>query len=212
MLGIKFARLIEKHSESLGKTLVDKLRNSGRTDSFRSISEHELLHDVQVLYRNLSDWLMTRTEFDIQEYYTKVGMRRAEQGRPNQPVCMGAGAGQGTVVAVYAAGGDGRRRAGVGERTGVRAGARTILRSRSVLRSGGLHTRQEKYCGSLICAIPAGRAEPICAAAARVGEAGVPVLLHRKNQKCGRRLPHSRNVMLFAGLAVAFFHSRKSSP
>ena len=82
MLGIKFARLIEKHSESLGKTLVDKLRNSGRTDSFRSISEHELLHDVQVLYRNLSDWLMTRTEFDIQEYYTKVGMRRAEQGVP----------------------------------------------------------------------------------------------------------------------------------
>ncbi len=82
MLGIKFARLIEKHSESLAKTLVDKLRNSGRTDSFRSISEHELLHDVQVLYRNLSDWLMTRTEFDIQEYYTKVGMRRAQQGVP----------------------------------------------------------------------------------------------------------------------------------
>ena len=82
MLGIKFARLIEKHSESLGKTLVDKLRNSGRTDSFRSISEHELLHDVQVLYHNLSDWLMTRTEFDIQEYYTKVGIRRAQQGVP----------------------------------------------------------------------------------------------------------------------------------
>jgi len=82
MLRIKFARLIEKHSESLGKTLVDKLRNSGRTDSFRSISEHELLHDVQVLYHNLSDRLMTRTEFDIQEYYTNVGMRRAQQGVP----------------------------------------------------------------------------------------------------------------------------------
>ena len=64
------------------KRLVDKLRNSGRTDSFRSISEHELLHDVQVLYRNLSDWLMTRTELDIQQYYTKIGMRRAEQDVP----------------------------------------------------------------------------------------------------------------------------------
>ncbi len=82
MLGIKFARLIEKHSEALGKLLVDKLRNSGRTDSFRAIAEHELLHDIQVLYRNLSDWLMTRTELDIQQYYTKIGIRRAEQGVP----------------------------------------------------------------------------------------------------------------------------------
>jgi hypothetical protein len=82
MLGIKFARLIEKHSEMLGKALVDKLRNSGRSDSFRSISEHELLHDIQVLYRNLSDWLMTRTELDIKQYYTKLGIRRAEQGVP----------------------------------------------------------------------------------------------------------------------------------
>jgi hypothetical protein len=82
MLGIKFARLIEKHSESLGKALVDKLRTSNRTDSYRSIPEHELLHDIQVLYRNLSDWLMTRTELDVKQYYTKIGTLRAEQGVP----------------------------------------------------------------------------------------------------------------------------------
>ena len=82
MLGIKFARLVEKHCETLGKTLVNKLRSSGRTDAFRSIPEHELLHDVQVLYRNLSDWLMTRTELDVQQYYTMIGMRRAEQRVP----------------------------------------------------------------------------------------------------------------------------------
>ena len=82
MLGIKFARLIEKHSESLGKALVDKLRSSSRTDSYRSISEHELLHDIQVLYHNLSDWLMVRTELDVKQYYTKMGLFRAEQGVP----------------------------------------------------------------------------------------------------------------------------------
>jgi hypothetical protein len=82
MLGIKFARLIEKHSESLGKALVDKLRSSSRTDSYRSISEHELLHDIQVLYHNLSDWLMVRTELDVKQYYTKMGIFRAEQGVP----------------------------------------------------------------------------------------------------------------------------------
>ena len=82
MLGMKFARLIEKHCDTLGKALVEKLRTSSRTDSYRLIPEHELLHDVQILYRNLSDWLMSRTELDIQQYYMRMGVRRAEQGVP----------------------------------------------------------------------------------------------------------------------------------
>ena len=82
MLGIKFARLIENNSELLGKGLVQMLRASGRTDAYRLIPEHELLHEVQVLYRNLSEWLLTRTELDVQQYYTRIGMRRAEQGVP----------------------------------------------------------------------------------------------------------------------------------
>jgi hypothetical protein len=82
MLGIKFARLIEDNCELLGKGLVHKLRVSGRTDAYRSIPEHELVHDVQVLYRNISDWLVTRTELDVQQYYNQIGMRRAEQQVP----------------------------------------------------------------------------------------------------------------------------------
>jgi hypothetical protein len=82
MLGIKFARLIEYNSELLGKGLVQMLRVSGRTDAYRLIPEHELMHEVQVLYRNLSEWLVTRTELDVQQYYTRIGQRRAEQGVP----------------------------------------------------------------------------------------------------------------------------------
>ncbi len=82
MLGIKFARLIEKHCDSLGEVLVHELRHSGRTDSYRVLSEHELLHDVQVLYRNLTDWLMTRTALDVKQYYTELGTRRADHGVP----------------------------------------------------------------------------------------------------------------------------------
>jgi len=82
MLGIKFARLIENNCELLGEGLVQKLKASGRTDAYRSIPEHELMHDVQVLYRNISEWLVTRTELDVQHYYNRIGMRRAEQGVP----------------------------------------------------------------------------------------------------------------------------------
>jgi hypothetical protein len=82
MLGIKFARLIEYNSELLGKGLVQMLRVSGRTDAYRLIPEHELMHEVQVLYRNLSEWLVARTELDVQQYYTRIGPRRAEQGVP----------------------------------------------------------------------------------------------------------------------------------
>ncbi|MGA2991744.1 MAG: histidine kinase N-terminal domain-containing protein [Candidatus Korobacteraceae bacterium] len=82
MLGIKFARLIEYNSELLGKGLVQMLRVSGRTDAYRLIPEHELMHEVQVLYRNLSEWLVARTELDVQQYYTRIGQRRAEQGVP----------------------------------------------------------------------------------------------------------------------------------
>lgn len=82
MLGMKFGRLIEKHSEQLAKGLVRKLRTSERTFAFRAIPEHELGHDVHVLYQNLNDWLMTRTEMDVQQHYTQVGMRRARTGIP----------------------------------------------------------------------------------------------------------------------------------
>ncbi len=82
MLGVKFIHLIENNSELLGKGLVQMLKVSGRTDAYRVIPEHELLHEAQVLYRNLNEWLANRTELDVQQYYTQMGMRRAEQGVP----------------------------------------------------------------------------------------------------------------------------------
>lgn len=82
MLGTKFARLVEKHCDSLSKGLVQKLRTSERTFAFRVVPEHELTHDAQVLYRNLTDWLITRTELDVQQRYMQIGARRAQQGIP----------------------------------------------------------------------------------------------------------------------------------
>lgn len=82
MLGSKFARLIEKHRESLSKGLVQKLMTSERTFTFRLVPEHELIHDAQVLYSNLTDWLITRTELDVQQRYMQIGARRAHQGIP----------------------------------------------------------------------------------------------------------------------------------
>ena len=82
MLGLKFARLIEKHSQRLGEGLAHKLRTSERTEGFRIIPEEELARDIVRLYANLADWIGMRTEQDVEKRYREIGRRRAEQGIP----------------------------------------------------------------------------------------------------------------------------------
>ncbi len=82
MLGTRMVRLIEKHAESLVQGLVQKLRNSGRTTAFRNIPPEELKHASMDVYTNLGDWLLTKTESDIEVRYSELGRRRHAQGIP----------------------------------------------------------------------------------------------------------------------------------
>jgi len=82
MIGLKFARLIEKHSQRLSEGLARKLRTSERTEGFRRIPEQELAHDIGRLYANLADWIGMRTEEDVEKRYRELGRHRAEQGIP----------------------------------------------------------------------------------------------------------------------------------
>jgi len=79
MVGSKFTKLVEKHSEELSRELVLKLQSSSRTKSFHDIPMEELKLDVDVLYRNLGDWLLYRTEADVKARYGDIGRRRAQQ-------------------------------------------------------------------------------------------------------------------------------------
>jgi hypothetical protein len=80
MLGSRLVSLIERHSDKLTQGLVDKLYNCSRTADCRKISPEELAEGAHDIYRNLSDWLLTKTESDVELRYTAIGARRAGQG------------------------------------------------------------------------------------------------------------------------------------
>ncbi len=82
MIGGHLVRLIERHSDELAEGLKKKLRNSDRTTEFRRISEEELTKGAREIFENLGDWLLTKTESDIEVRYTQLGARRAAQGVP----------------------------------------------------------------------------------------------------------------------------------
>ncbi len=79
MLGSKFTQLVEKHSDELSRQLALKLHASPRTQSFHKLPLSDLEKDINVLYRNLGDWLLHRTEDEIQARYKEIGRRRAAQ-------------------------------------------------------------------------------------------------------------------------------------
>jgi len=82
MIALRLVRLIEANSDKLSKGLLDKVLSSERADGFRGINRKELECAAQEIYQHLSDWLLTKTESDIELRYTQIGERRAAQGIP----------------------------------------------------------------------------------------------------------------------------------
>jgi len=80
MLALRLVRLIESHSDQLANGLMDKILSSERTSDYRRLERSELHRAVRDIYQHLSDWLLTKTESDIELRYTQIGLRRAEEG------------------------------------------------------------------------------------------------------------------------------------
>lgn len=80
MIALRLVRLIETHSEELAEGLTQKLLSSDRTRDLRKVPANELHHRCHEIYRNLSEWLLNKTEQDIEVVYKKLGARRASQG------------------------------------------------------------------------------------------------------------------------------------
>ncbi len=89
MLGSRLVGLIERHSNELAEGLVKKLCTSSRTPDFREIPREELAKGAREIYSNLSDWLLTKTESDIELRYTAIAERRATQGIALQQFVLG---------------------------------------------------------------------------------------------------------------------------
>jgi hypothetical protein len=80
MLAMRLVRLIESHSEQLSRDLSEKVWNSPRCSDLRKVPANELEARTREIYRNLSDWLMGKTEADVEHRYIELGATRAQQG------------------------------------------------------------------------------------------------------------------------------------
>lgn len=87
MIALRLVRLIESHSEELSENLLHKLERSSRTADLRKVPSHEIRERGHEIYRNLSDWLLTKTSEDIERVYVPLGRRRAEQGVTMSALC-----------------------------------------------------------------------------------------------------------------------------
>ncbi len=80
MLSLNLVRLIEQHSIQLARGLCEKLRLSEKTADFLRVPDEELEAAAFQIYRHLGEWLLTKTETDIEIRFKEIGARRALQG------------------------------------------------------------------------------------------------------------------------------------
>ena len=80
MLGIRLVRLIEEHSAELARGLSEKVRESERTSDFRKLPMEETRLAAADVYRNLGEWLLQKTDRDIEARFRAVAARRSAEG------------------------------------------------------------------------------------------------------------------------------------
>ncbi len=80
MLSLNLVHLIERHSDQLAHGLCEKLRLSDKTSDFQRVPGEELEAAAFQVYRHLGEWLLTKTEADIEVRFKEIGARRAAQG------------------------------------------------------------------------------------------------------------------------------------
>ena len=82
MLAYRLVRLIETHSDALAGGLLHKVQTSDLTLDYRNVPAEELKQRVYEIYRHLGDWLLGKSESDVQTRYLEIGIRRAQQRVP----------------------------------------------------------------------------------------------------------------------------------
>ena len=82
LLAYRLVKLIETHSDGLARSLHDRYRNDKKCSAYTNVSDAELTSKVYEVYRHLGEWLLGKTEADIESRYLEVGAQRAAQGVP----------------------------------------------------------------------------------------------------------------------------------
>jgi hypothetical protein len=82
LLAYRLVRLIETHSDQLAEGVLERLKTCPKTSSFRDVPAEEFKQRVHEIYTALGEWLLGKTESEIERRYTEIGQRRAAQGVP----------------------------------------------------------------------------------------------------------------------------------
>ncbi len=81
VLGWRLVRLIEQHADPLAKGLWERLQSSPRTSDYvKRVPPEELESRVGEIYQHLGEWLLKKTEADVERRYVAIGERRYAQG------------------------------------------------------------------------------------------------------------------------------------
>jgi hypothetical protein len=80
MITLRLAQLVEAHSEEITRKLIRAIRRSPRTAGMQKISELELRTATIAVFQHLREWLLTKTDADIEVRYRWLGEHWASQG------------------------------------------------------------------------------------------------------------------------------------
>ena len=86
LLAYRLVRLIETHSHGLARSLHELYRNDKKCSGYANVTDEELTATVYEVYRHLGEWLLGKTEADVEARYLAIGAKRAEQGVPASQV------------------------------------------------------------------------------------------------------------------------------
>jgi len=89
MIAVRLVRLIEQHSDELTETLLERFQSSPRTSDLGKVPAHELRCRSSEIIHNLSDWLLSKSDAEVERRYREIGARRAAQGVSLAHVCWG---------------------------------------------------------------------------------------------------------------------------
>lgn len=83
LLAYRLVRLIEAHSEELAASLLEEVTHSEKTAAYvTQVPPEELRSRTHEIYKNLGEWLLGKTESEVERRYQEIGARRAAQGVP----------------------------------------------------------------------------------------------------------------------------------
>jgi hypothetical protein len=87
MIAVRLVRLVEDHSEELTAGLLEKFQTSPRTSDLRKVPPQELRNRTCEILHHLSEWLLSKSDGDIERRYSEMGSLRATQAVSLADVC-----------------------------------------------------------------------------------------------------------------------------